>query len=235
MRSVGIILLTIASCRATLVVHTTAASTNGTSVTTSAIDTTTSHSLFLIVTQNTPESGTLTDSKSNTWVPLTAQSPFSAGSLRIYYCVNSPTVGSGHTFTWTAGGSQLPSIAVAAFTDIVSFESESGNIGGSTDSVQPGSLTPSLDNSILITGEIDVAVGSSATVDQGFTISDSTNVVAATSYATRLAYLIETTATAKNPTWQTSPSQPVSLAAVMAVFRPGAGTNPTRHKGTILE
>lgn len=234
MRSVALLfLLALAPCRATIVAHTIAASGTGNNVTTSSINTTGALSLFLIVTQNATPSGSLSDSKGNTWIGLTAQTPFGTGNLRMYYCVATPTVGTGHTFTWTSTG-QLPSIAVIASDQAYVFGSESGAAVGA-DSVQPGSLTPSAINALIVTGEIDVAVGSSATVDQGFTISDANNVAAGVSYGTRLAYIEETSIVAKNPTWQTTPSLSNNMAAVMAVFVPGsAPSGSVRHASSIL-
>lgn len=218
--------------RGSLVSHTTAASVTGNNVTTSGINTTGAGFLVLIVTQNQPPSGTLTDSKGNSWTGLTAQSPSGSGSLRMYYCLT-PVVGTGHTFTWASTG-QLPSIAVAAFSQSVVFDTQNGSAAGSSDSVTTGFVAPSAINALVITGAMDIAVGATCTVDSGFTITDATNVVAGVSYGTRLAYIEETTIVSKSATWQTVPSTSTDIAAVIASFVLGTPVPVSRHKHTIL-
>lgn len=196
------------------------ASTGGLAVTTNAVDTTGANLLVAVPVSYQPSftSGTVTDSKGNSWTALTVK--FSGvGRVRIFYSV--PTsVGSGHTFTYDGdGGTPFPSLYVVAASGAhaTPYESENGATTTGT-SLQPGSVTPAEDGCLVITGLSSVG-GNSQTIDGGFTrlqvdINGGNNLAAAG------AYLIQGTAGAVNPTWSWSGSN--DGAAVVAVFKPAA-------------
>ncbi len=201
-----------------LVVHAGAPSGDAVSATTAGIDTT-GASLLIICGSFIGTSATVSDSvggNSNTWTPLTGT--LTGGrSEQLFYCA-SPTVGSGHTFTVTGS---FPAICVVAFSNTAAspFDQESNNFGG-----QPGSITPSEDNEVLVTG-LGHSDATSQSIDQSFIITDDI-ANGGFSVGAAMAYLIETTATAKNPTWTPSNNGRVSMATFKAGTGGGGGTPP---------
>lgn len=168
-----------------------------------------------------PGSGdpTVSDSKGNTWTPLTAQNSSSISKNRLYYCHN-PTVGSGHTFSANGTGT-YPSIQVVGFSGGAAspFDVENGATANWV-SVQPGSVTPSEDNELVVTGlcHYDNSAGA-VTVNGGFTAHNmpysSGNYMGG-----GIAYLIQTSATAANPTWDVTSA--TYLATTIATFKAAA-------------
>jgi hypothetical protein len=188
---------------------------NGSTVTTDAIDTTGAN-LLVAVYSNWATSATITDSKSgNTWTNLTGYG--SASRIRIAYCIPSD-VGTGHTFTAT---NNFPSLAVFAFSGTHSspYDAESGNSASSVTTIQPGSLTPAEDNSLVIAGASGAGGGTLATT--GFTTigiaGDGGKCV-----PTAAGYLIQTTKAASNPTWTPSEAGN-SGACALVVFKAAGG------------
>lgn len=183
---------------------------------TASIDTTGAN---LIVVTSTWYGGgaasVITDSKSNTYTPLT-QRDGSTTSHRIFYKF-APSVGSGHTFTVTAGGG-YPSIIVYAFSGIASYHSENG--AGSASSVASlacGNVTPSANGALIVTGS---GAGTPAT-DTVSTSGFSTPITKAHSGGVNMqgsaSYYVQPTAATINPTWAYSPSQN-NVAVGTAVF-----------------
>ncbi len=167
-----------------------------------------------------PGSG-LSDSKGNTYTALTRiDSGLNSGSAeyaQLFY-VQAPSVGSGHTFT--CGSAVAPSIAVTAWAGSIASPFDQQNGQGT---VTPGttwptnSVTPSNTNQLLVAA---VTTGSAATytVDSGFTISDQIPFLAGNNEGLVMAYLIETTAAAKDPTFTFTASSDAS-AGVIATFK----------------
>lgn len=195
---------------------------SGGTIVTSAIDTSGANLLIVAVTQvGANVIGTLTDSKGNTWTlqssPLTAQT--TGGYIRIYYCP-SPTVGSGHTFTYANGGQLFGVVAVQAWSGAnatpFDVQNGSGSAIGVT-SLATGSVTPNNNNSLIVATINASNSTSSYAIDSGFTITDnvppSANVV-----GLALAFLKQNTASAINPTWSWTTAG--SAVAAIAVFKP---------------
>lgn len=202
------------------------ASVAGVSNGTTAAVVTTGAKIIVINLSSTDIAGhfpTISDSKSNTWTAL-AQHHYATDNVinTLYYSIN-PTVGSGHTFSFTAAtGTNSSSIQVAAF-DIPSllFDVQNGATGGST-SLAPGSVTPSVNNALIVAGcSLDGAPGP-AVIDSGFVVLSVTQYVAGTNYGGTLAYFVQTSAAPVNPTW----TLPFAGGATgIAVFDTG-GTPP---------
>lgn len=182
----------------TLISNTSAGSSNTTDVTTGAIDTTGANILIAVATSNS----VVTDSKSNTWTKLTVRNDTGGhgNECAIYYAKN-PTVGSGHTFTATGG---FPSIAVASFSgaDTTSpFDQENGTgSAGSVTSIQTGSVTPTQNNELLIAG-LTFDVSNTPSINSSFTITNTTDYSGGNHYGVSMAYKIQTSLSAENPTW----------------------------------
>ncbi len=188
---------------------------------TAGIDTTGADFLVMVVSifNQTALLANISDSKGNDWEELTN---YHAGlcDVRIFYVIN-PTVGSGHTFTFTQSGT-FPFIAAAAFSGAntsTPFDQETGAAGGT-----PGSITPSEDNELLITTEGDLT-GLTPSVDGGFTLAEVQAFGSGVNVGGALAYLIQTTATAANPTWTAGGGSTVSA---MACFKAASGTAVNR-------
>jgi hypothetical protein len=164
--------------------------------------------------------GTLSDSKSNAWTPGTLQDGTDAVS-RIFFC-EFPTVGSGHDFTFS-NTSSFSTIEVLAFSGAKiagSYHSENGATGSGT-SLQPGSVTPSENGSLIFTGKCWNASISSLSINSSFTLQEEDPYGAGVNMGAAAAYLIQGTAGAVNPTWSWSGS--ASAAATIAVFLPEDG------------
>lgn len=185
-----------------LVAHGSGFSLDSHGFTTGSIDTTGCNFLIVgVVLGGGVSAGTLTDSKSNTWTGLTqATGGFSDRYSQFFYC-ESPTVGSGHTFS-ISGTSNFPSLTIAGFSGVgtSSFDVQNNNPGGVSTSVTTGSVTPSVDNELLV-AMLNYDDTVSATVDSGFTITDDITNGSFGHTNNAMAYLVETTATTKNPTF----------------------------------
>lgn len=169
---------------------------------------------------------TFSDSKGNTWVPLTEQNG-TGGKSRIAYVLN-PRVGTGHTFT-TAGTSVFSGVLAAAFSgaDPTSpFDQENGATSGATNSLATGSITPSQDNELIIAGVWDAGDGGVFSINGGFTIAQQNPAAGSNNYGGALAYLIQTTAAAANPTWSDTNAQ--MRAATIASFKFSSNAPPTK-------
>lgn len=196
--------------------HTVAASSTGGSVTSSAIDTTGSDLVIIAHAFDVATSpGALSDNKSNTWTVLTTATVPGSMKVRLWYC-QAPTVGTGHTFTIPFVGVSYPAIAVVAFSGSVAspFDAQNGsNAAAST--VQPGTITPALNNELVI-ASLGLKNGAAPSIDGGFTITDSATT-GANNWGVALAYLVQTTAAAANPTWTSTGSN--GLATTIASFK----------------
>ncbi len=207
----------------------------GNSVTTVGVDTTGADFLVACVSRYSGGGAApLTDSKSNTWTPLTDRIVGTAAGCRLYYCA-SPTVGSGHTFS-ASGTGVYPSVAALAFSganvaSVFGAESAGGGGDGQT-SVQPGSLTPSEDNALWVTGVISYN-GNVQSIDGGFTAQELVANVGGQHVSLGLAFLIQTSAAAANPTWSIDPGTPSAVTAAGAWFKAAAGGGPTYLAGNV--
>lgn len=201
-----------------------AGSTDGNAATTSGIDTTGANLLVVAVTYYVL-GGTVSvsDSKGNTWTQAAEDGGNNAtGHATLFYSKN-PSVGSGHTFTVTSTGG-FPGICAAAFSGAdtaAPFDQQSAFGSGGASSIQPGSVTPSEDNELLVTAVSKAAAGVTASVDGGFSETDEFDLVGGQHFGLAMAYLVQTSAAAANPTWTLSGS--ASTAAAIATFKAGAG------------
>jgi len=190
--------------------------------TTSAINTTGANLLIVGVAWYNPSSpGALTDSKGNTWTPLTAQTGQNPDS-QIFYCAN-PIVGSGHTFTYT-GVSIYSPICVSAYSGVATsspLDVQNGAGFSTSLNSQPGSVTPSANNALLVTFTGANNSVASAVIDSSFTITDQI-AGGGGNWFGAMAYQIQTTATARNPSWTFNAV--TTGASEIAVFKaPGGG------------
>jgi hypothetical protein len=161
-----------------------------------------------------------TDTKGNTWTALTeyGTSTGFGGYLKFYYCLN-PTVGTGHGFTWT-GITVAGSMAVAAYSGVKTtsaFDVQNGASSASATTIQPGSVTPSINDELVVTAVCTFATFTAPTIDGGFTRRQYVSG-GGSFFDVAIADLIQTTATAANPTW-TPPGSAERRAANIATFK----------------
>lgn len=206
-----------------------AGSTGANSVTTASVDTTGANLLVLCLSSySSVARPTISDSKSNTWIAA-ADYTKNNGSPRstIFYCYGG-TVGSGHTFT-ASGTSSSASIAVLYFSGAVSSpkDQHNGTITNSAGTIATGSVTPTNNGQLLVAmiGR-NLGVGTGVTINGGFTIANQIATVGGNHFGIGAAYLIQTTATAANPTWTDGASDVDMTAAIATFFSFGADTTP---------
>ncbi len=145
-------------------------------------------------------------------VALTPVTTAGSGRLRLYYCA-SPLVGSGHTFTATPATTSYPTVAVLAWSGSRAspFDVENGTTGG----FQPGAVTPSSAPALIVQG-LCCTDTNPASINGGYTITDQLIHGPGAHFGCALAYLVQDTAVATNPTWTTAlpgPAAAVFLAA----------------------
>lgn len=187
-----------------LVAHV-AAGTSATGGTTGTIVTTGANHIVVNVAYFPGQTGlAVTDSNSNTYTPRQAKIVGDSGN-RLFDC-HDPIVGPGHTFT-VSGTNVYASIQVAAFSGITTFDQENidGGMGtavGGWATLSTGSnLTPSQATTLVVTGLASGGTFSGATINDGFTVTDSTAYLAANYIGGSLAYKFLSAATPTSPTW----------------------------------
>lgn len=177
-------------------------STDGANVTTASADTTGANLIVVGVCSHQPSTApTLSDSKSNNWNGLTVQN-ISPTRVRLFYAAGpSIVVGSGHTFT-VAGASSFPAVAAIWFSggNASPADQENGNTVSGVTSGQPGSITPTEDNEVIVAG-MCCNGGGTYSIDSPFAAEENFTIVPGVAYGILLAYSIQTTATARNPTF----------------------------------
>src|SRR5580765_7474142 len=132
--------------------------------TTAAIDTTGANLLVISASWVGFGSDSVSDSKGNTWVPLT-QHASGTKKHQFFYCLT-PTVGTGHTFTVSGGG--FPAAIVYAFSGAASYHAENGNAVFSPGA--SGTVTPSANGALVLTGRVDAnATTTTGITPAGFT------------------------------------------------------------------
>lgn len=221
--AVWLILVTVAHAQIAVVSSTSAGANNGatSTVTTSGINTTSANFVVVALSWYGSTAPTLSDSQTLSWTHLTKASYSVTRNARISYATVTSSNAS-HTFTAGQAGS-YPSIAVYALSGVdtasAADQLSNNNGGAAITSIQPGSITPSVDGCFVITGISGIT--SDPTVSSPFdTNLVKVNYVASQHLMLGVSYEIQTSATARNPTWTTASD---SLAATIASFKPASG------------
>lgn len=193
----------------------------GATVVTAGIDTSGSDLIVVHISDFVNGTGALSDSKGNSYTPLTPQSVAANVRSRLYYKL-SPTVGSGHTFTYTSTiGTTFPSIQVIAFSGSAAFDQQSGNVNLSGTTLFPGSLTPPSNAALFVTGVgLAAAQGGTTAINLSFTLETGTEFSGGNAEGGFIAFLIQGTAAALDPAWSWAGSNAAS--STMATFTTGA-------------
>lgn len=179
--------------------------------------TTTGNFAIVSVSVATTITASVADTNGNTYTPLTRQVQGPDGQM--FYSKNYAS--GSNTVTVTASGVGFVGACLVTFSGLTTsapFDQESGTTATPVTTIQPGALTPSAANSLIVTSlthasSLLVSIGGSAT----FTMAGSIALSAGTNYANDVAYLIQTTAASVNPLWTVDSAD--QLAAEMAVFK----------------
>ncbi len=214
--------------------HAHAESSAGNAVTTSNIDCHLADLIVVSIQSYTGDSGTsgVSDSQSDAYSTAVTQAQSDcAGLLKIYF-VHGSSFSSSMNFTAT-GSATFPAIQVQGFSGSASSPLDQTNSASSgttfVNSIQPGSITPTQDNELVVTNVFVCGVRT-WTVNDSFTITDQSTETA-NAEGGALAYLIQTTATAVDPTWSEGGANVTPAAAIASFKIPGAVVAvPTRAR-----
>lgn len=227
----------------TLVAHTTTFEVDNTPpFSTTGINTTGADLLLIAFATYAGFPPTITDTYSNTWtLALSASNSGSSNPMGSLYYSASPTVGTGHVFTFNDCYSTTVAVQAwngAAASGVLDQTNSNDAIIGET-TFQPGSITPSKAGALVVTSmaTIDnVQPGGPYSINDSFTISDQygDNSGAANGYGIAFAYLAQSTAEAVNPTW-TDAVQSDNGVALIASFLPGASGGGTHLNLPLLK
>ncbi len=180
----------------------------------------------LVVRYTGGPSVTLSDSKMNSWTPLFEQASAVLGA-QLYYCPN-PAVGGSHTFQVTGTGSYsaVAVLALAGADSSSPFDVQNGNQSPADTSIVTGTVAPNQADSIVVTGVVtndNTDFDTAAAIDSSFIISSRVSSIPAIGIAFGLAYKIQGTAVAEDPTWSWTTAYVNGQVANIAVFKPGTG------------
>ena len=172
-------------------------------LTTASIDSTGSSLVIINVADGQGSTlGVISDNKGNTWTALTTYNDGVLTRCKMYYCIN-PTVGSGHTFTYTSTTNSFASVTVLLLANTGAIDQTNGASSAVlVSSLAPGSVTPGVNDEIVITG-VNGGGGTNPApgTPTGYTLVLSNSAVLNARFASGMAYQIQTTATATNPSW----------------------------------
>lgn len=211
-----------------LVAQAVAKATSSSTATTPAINTTGANLLVIVAADYAKNSATdsITDSLGNIWAPLNNYVN-GVNNITIWYAKN-PNVGPNHTFS---GRGSYISILVSAWSGmdtVAPFDVQNGAGCAGCHTLSPGSITPSADNSLIITGIANAA--NPVSIDSNFVLVNTQYVNSSKTAAQ--AYLVQSTAAAVNPTWTQAPSNSPPAAAIIASFKAAASVPDTISPST---
>jgi len=166
--------------------------------------------------------GTLTDSHGNTWEKFSSSAAGFGQASEIWYAYN-PSVSSSQTFSISGSGT-FPSMCISAWSGAANpaFDQSNSNTWSGSATGQPGSVTPSENNELIIAA-LAGTQDAGTSINGGFTIAQNQALVTSFSYGCSLAYLIQTSAAAANPTWTTSDGAQ-NYAGAIATFKAAGGS-----------
>lgn len=196
--------------------------TGASSGTSTAINTTGANLIVVCLTGYLVVGAPPTDSESNTWTAAVNAQTLNSVDSEIWYCY-SPTTSASHTFSLPVGSTAYMTMSVSAWSGAQAApldQTASAVDNLSVTSGSAGSITPSA-NGALIIGSICPQNSSFApTINDSFSIIESSAIVGGVSYSGASAYLVQGSAAAINPTWSFSSSP---YGACIASFLPTSG------------
>lgn len=178
----------------------------------------------------------LSDSKGNTWTLIDTADSGLGAICRLYYCTPGGNVGTGHTFSTTTGFSNIFALAFSGARTATTPFDQSNKGSNNTASVATGSITPSVNDCVVVTVYGGFNPGAAPTMTSGgasFTVPTGFSIATSTSEAGAESYSIQTTATAVNVTW-TSTSSVHSTAIIASFFPPAAAGGGRANRLSLL-
>lgn len=174
-----------------------------------------------------------TDSKGNTWTLVKANNPGAGWSTASWLFYSVPTtVGTGHTFSAGLGASTYQGTVAHAWSGthptapLDQSVTALDGAGLQPSTMQGGSLTPSVANSLFLTCEWDfnnTGADATKTVSAPFSTPFGSAGTFAVNIAAETAFQIQTTIAAENPTWTLSTTtNQFDFGVTNAVFKPPA-------------
>ena len=211
-----------------LVISAGAASSNMTTVTTPGMDTTGATVLIAAVASyDLSTVGTLSDTRSNTWTPLTARATSSDPRIQLWY-VAAPLVGSAHTATYAqvTGTPPYPALSVAAFRAVRPVAPLDGEVGRARRGRRRrSSPAPSRRRNPGSPGDgAGLWHHGDAVGESGIHLIAPVAYLAGVNYGLGLAWSAPATLAAVNPTWTLNVT--TTMAATLAAFKAAAGAPP---------
>jgi hypothetical protein len=182
-------------------------------VTTPAIDTTGADLIVIVQNFNLGNSSsTMVDSKSNTYT--LAIGTGTIPDTCVWY-VQAPTVGTGHTFSGHSSTGFFD-FSVQAWQGSRASPLDQINHGSGTGTATTGSITPTINKELLIAGVTTIpgVGGTSNSIDSGFTVN------ASGEFWGTMAYFVQTTAAAINPTWSNTTGSTALETAIVSFKGP---------------
>lgn len=167
---------------------------------------------------------TLSDSKSNFWNALTAAYTLSTlVRVRIFWANGS--FGTSHSFTLTHGADFYGALSAAAFSGADASPADTVENGASSfgvTSLQPGSITPSNNDSLVVTGIGWQGTTSAMSAPSGYSLIGSNGYNP--DFGNGGAYIIQSgSPSAENPTWTFSSSDAVACIGAFKASGGGGG------------
>lgn len=179
-----------------------AASSGGVSVTGPTLNTTGATVGFAwLACTSSVSAPTITDNYGNTWTAVFNQT-HSSGARGVLYTAENITTGSAHVVSSPAVGNS-PSIYLAFFSGhrIAGMTDQSNYSTGTSASPQPGSVTPGEGNCLVLTMTSTFAGTPAPTVNGSYTYDSYYCNQGGNHLGGGLGRIIQTSATATNPTW----------------------------------
>jgi hypothetical protein len=177
-----------------------------------------------------------TISGSQTWDLVRTQDNGFSAFASLYRTADGSSFGASDTITATLTNG-LIGIAATFFSGgatsaIDDQENSAGGVFGS--SIQPGSITPTVNDTLIVTCAMVSDSQDTTSIDGSFVIADHV-AGTASSFGVGIAYLRQTSAAAANPTW-TFTSGATHQAATIASLKAasGGGAPPCRPGGMLL-
>lgn len=196
---------------------------NGGGLTTGALNCTGSDLIVVFIgTYKDWYATSMTDSNSNTYTACTRYAG-SAQAGQFYYCRNPTGTLSALTFTITgvSGNINLYSyFGIMAFSGgaTSTLDQQAGTGADTTAPLQPGSITPTQNNALVVSGIFNYNVGAAPTCSDmtaAYGVAKSGSIGMGGS-----GYVVQGTAAAINPTWVSSGAPGSDNAVVQASFIP---------------
>lgn len=161
---------------------------------------TTGATLIVVLTAYYGPAGfSISDNASNAWT-LGAHSDTTAGIvLRADYVAN-PVVGNGHLFNINATQASVMVLAYQGTGTTTADKTSVNSIAGTVSSIQPGAITPSANDSVVVAG--CTSGHNINSIDSGFTIEENLPSVVGSFFALAGADLLKSGSSALNPIWQ---------------------------------